>query len=62
MIDKAIEIGADCVKFQMRNINEVYRSKSLTKSGEDLGTEYIIDLLKKFELSVAQQKKIIKLL
>jgi len=57
MIDKAIEIGADCVKFQMRNLKEVYRSKSLNKSGEDLGTEYIIDLLEKFELSVDQQKK-----
>ncbi len=56
MIDKAIEMGADCAKFQMRHINEVYRAKSLDKAGEDLGTEYIIDLLKKFELSVKQQK------
>ena len=56
MIDKAVEMGADCVKFQMRQIKEVYRSKSLEKTGEDLGTEYIIDLLKKFELSIEQQK------
>jgi sialic acid synthase SpsE/sugar phosphate isomerase/epimerase len=56
MIDKAIEMGADCAKFQMRQIKEVYRSKSLAKSGEDLGTEYIIDLLNKFELSVDQQR------
>ncbi len=56
MIDKAVEMGADCVKFQMRQIKEVYRSKSLEKSGEDLGTEYIIDLLNKFELSVEKQK------
>jgi len=54
MIDKAKEIGVDCVKFQMRHINEVYRQKSLLKSGEDLGTEYIIDLLNRFELSVVQ--------
>ena len=27
MIDKAKEIGVDCVKFQMRHINEVYRKK-----------------------------------
>jgi sialic acid synthase SpsE len=40
MIDKAIEMGADCAKFQMRQIKEVYRSKSLEKSGEDLGTVY----------------------
>ena len=56
MIDKAVEMGADCAKFQMRQIKEVYRAKSLEKSGEDLGTEYIIDLLNKFELSVDQQR------
>ena len=58
MIDKAKEIGVDCVKFQMRHINEVYRKKSLLKSGEDLGTEYIIDLLNRFELSIDQHKKL----
>ena len=56
MIDKAIEMGADCAKFQMRQMQEVYRSKSLVKSGEDLGTEYIIDLLNKFELTIDQQR------
>ena len=56
MIDKAVEMGADCAKFQMRHISDVYRAQSLNKSGDDLGTEYIIDLLKKFELSVDQQK------
>ena len=35
----------------MRNLSNVYRKKSLEKQGEDLGTEYIIDLLEKFELS-----------
>lgn len=58
MIDKAVEMGADCAKFQMRQIKEVYRSKSLEKSGEDLGTEYIIDLLNKFELSIDEQKSL----
>ena len=58
MIDKVVEMGADCAKFQMRNMSEVYRSKSLTSSGEDLGTEYIIDLLKTFELDINEQKKI----
>ena len=58
MIDKVVEMGADCAKFQMRQIKEVYRSKSLDKSGEDLGTEYIIDLLNKFELTIEQQKKL----
>ena len=58
MIDMVVEMGADCAKFQMRQIKEVYRSKSLDKSGEDLGTEYIIDLLNKFELTVEQQRNL----
>ena len=58
MIDLVIEIGADCVKFQMRQLDQVYREKSLNKSGEDLGTEYIIDLLNKFEFSVDEHRKI----
>ena len=33
----------------------VYRQKSLTKNGEDLGTEYILDLLERFELSQEEQ-------
>ena len=58
MVDDSIEFGADCVKFQMRNLDEVYRKRSLIKDGEDLGTEYIIDLLQKFELSADEHKKI----
>ena len=57
MIDQAVEIGADCAKFQMRKLDKVYRKRSLVKSGEDLGTEYIIDLLNKFELSTEVFKK-----
>jgi sialic acid synthase SpsE/sugar phosphate isomerase/epimerase len=56
MIDLAVEMGADCAKFQMRHIDQVYRSRSLNKSGEDLGTEYIIDLLNKFELKVDEHR------
>lgn len=58
MIDLAVKMGADCAKFQMRQMDQVYRKRSLTKSGEDLGTEYIIDLLNKFELSVDQQREL----
>ena len=58
MVDLAIEMGADCAKFQMRHLDQVYRKRSIDKSGEDLGTEYIIDLLNRFELSVDEQRKI----
>ena len=50
LIDKAHDSGADCAKFQLRHIDEIYRSRSIEKSGEDLGTEYVVDLLRKFEL------------
>ena len=60
MVDAAIEAGADCVKFQMRNLTSLYRRKSLDKQGEDLGTEYILDLLDKFELSQDEHKKVAK--
>ncbi len=52
MIDLAVDMGADCAKFQMRHLDEVYRQRTLLKDGEDLGTEYVLDLLRRFELSV----------
>jgi len=58
MIDAAHEAGADCVKFQMRNMSSVYRKKSLAKEGEDLGTEYVLDLLERFQLSQEEHKKV----
>jgi N-acetylneuraminate synthase len=58
MIDMCVDMGADCAKFQMRHLDEVYRQRTLRKDGEDLGTEYVLDLLRRFELSVEQHKKL----
>mgnify|MGYP001478367424 CR=1 FL=1 len=58
LIDAAIESGADCVKFQMRDMASVYRKKSLQKHGEDLGTEYVLDLLERFQLSTDEHKEV----
>jgi sialic acid synthase SpsE/sugar phosphate isomerase/epimerase len=58
LIDIAIDAGADCVKFQMRNFDHLYRKNTINRNGEDLGTEYVLDLLNKFELSLEDQKKI----
>ena len=58
MVDSAIEAGADCVKFQMRDMASVYRKKSLEKKGEDLGTEYVLDLLERFQLSSNEHREI----
>lgn len=58
MVDQAVKAGADCVKFQMRHLDEVYRQRTLRKDGEDLGTEYVLDLLRRFELTVPQHKQL----
>ena len=60
MIDEAILAGANCVKFQMRTLDELYRKRSINGSGEDLGTEYVVDLLKRFELSKEEHKKLLE--
>ncbi len=56
LIDLAIEMGADCVKFQMRHLAKVYRKSTLQKNSDDLGTEYVLDLLNRFELSLTEHK------
>ena len=52
LVDEAVNSGADCVKFQMRDMDSLYR-ESLNKENlnEDLGSEYVMDLLKKYQLS-----------
>ena len=52
LVDAAINTGADCVKFQIRNRKALYRSRANGSVAEDLGVEYIQDLLNKVELSV----------
>jgi N-acetylneuraminate synthase len=58
MVDLALEMGADCAKFQMRHLEDVYRQRTLRKDSEDLGTEYVLDLLRRFELSVEEHRKL----
>jgi sialic acid synthase SpsE len=58
MIDLAREMGADCAKFQMRHLDDVYRARTLNHKSEDLGTEYVVDLLKRFELDTRQHSQL----
>jgi len=50
LIEAAVESGADCAKFQLRNLTSLYRSGAK----EDLGTEYTLDLLARFQLEESQ--------
>jgi len=58
LVDVAIESGADCVKFQLRNREALYRSRVDGSMAEDLGAEYIQDLLNKVELTLAQHREL----
>ncbi|MCD1599744.1 N-acetylneuraminate synthase family protein [Rheinheimera aquimaris] len=51
LVDEAIRAGADCAKFQLRHMETVYRKNKQKAEGEDLGAEYTLDLLGKFQLS-----------
>ena len=48
LIQSAKESGADCAKFQMRTMSSLYRT---TTKSNDLGAEYTLDLLSKFQLN-----------
>jgi galactokinase/mevalonate kinase-like predicted kinase len=50
--------GADCVKFQLRNREALYRRKADGSRAEDLGVEYIQDLLDKVELSLDEHRQL----
>ena len=58
LIDVAIDCGADCVKFQLRNRQALYRQRADGMGSEDLGVEYIQDLLNKVELSIEQHREL----
>lgn len=58
LVDLAYEAGADCAKFQMRHLNEIYRQRTLRNDGEDLGTEYVVDLLRRFELPLEAHRQL----
>lgn len=52
LVDEAAAAGADCAKFQMRDLASLYdKDHVMGRSAEDLGTEYTLDLLARFQLS-----------
>ncbi len=52
LIDAAKACGADCAKFQMRQLNAIYANLGNPNDvSEDLGAQYVLDLLSRFSLS-----------
>ena len=55
LIDEAIAAGADCAKFQMRSMAHLYRNAGdANDASADLGAQYTLDLLSRFQLSSEQ--------
>lgn len=52
LVDLAVESHADCVKFQMRDLASLYINQGKNADARfDLGSQYTLDLLNKFQLS-----------
>ncbi|QUY40609.1 N-acetylneuraminate synthase family protein [Acaryochloris marina] len=52
LVDLAVEAGADCAKFQLRSMKALYRNAgNANDASEDLGSQYTLDLLSRFQLS-----------
>jgi sialic acid synthase SpsE/sugar phosphate isomerase/epimerase len=52
LIDKCVESDVDCIKFQMRTMSTLYTNKGNSSDiSADLGDQYTLDLLSKFQLS-----------
>lgn len=51
LVDASVEAGADCVKFQMRDMKNLYNNEGKVDDvEEDLGSQYVLDLLARFQL------------
>ncbi len=59
LIDYAIEAGVDAVKFQKRSLKKVYRNSTLVNiEKEEHGSHYLLQHIKKSELSKQDMRKL----
>ena len=53
LVDRAVWAGANCAKFQMRHLKEIYQNEGNPNDpSEDLGSQYILDVITRSQLSV----------
>jgi sialic acid synthase SpsE/sugar phosphate isomerase/epimerase len=59
LIDEAVAVGANCAKFQLRSMSALYRNAGNANDvTEDLGSQYTLDLLSRFQLTSEEQVEI----
>jgi sialic acid synthase SpsE/sugar phosphate isomerase/epimerase len=59
LVEVAVTAGADCAKFQMRDMSSLYRNSGATGDHrEDLGPQYTLDLLDRFSLSTEEMLEV----
>jgi sialic acid synthase SpsE/sugar phosphate isomerase/epimerase len=59
LVDEAVSAGADCAKFQLRDLDSLYKNKgNANDASEDLGSQYTLDLLSKFQLSTKEMVEV----
>ena len=58
LIDECVAAGADCIKFQMRDLSTLYTNAGDADDyQEDLGSQYTLDLLSRYQLSSGDMAK-----
>jgi len=62
LVDAAVASGADCAKFQMRDLDALYNNfgdaSDASDASADLGAQYTLDILRRFQLTDNEMLKI----
>ncbi len=59
LVEAAAEAGADCAKFQLRDMATLYRNAGKPgEASDNLGSQYTLDLLSRFQLSMEELFKV----
>lgn len=61
LVDASKEAGASAVKFQLRDMESLYRNRGAAGDArEDIGVQYTLDLLSRFQLSVTEMLEVLE--